>query len=285
MAFIENEEILAQLKKIEEDNNVKILFACEAGSRAWGFESPDSDYDVRFIYVPRLQYYLDVHVPGQPATMNHRDVIETPISGDLDITGWEIRKALRLAMGSNPALLEWLDSPKVYLTTPKMVQFREIALDCMTASKLYHHYYGMAKRNYHEHLTGDTVRYKKYLYVIRPLLACRWVSAFLKGGEQYCYHNTTTMGLMPPVDFRKLMRHTVIENTPIHREIQQLLKIKTTAEEAESSSPWPLLQEFILRELEAAKQEIRSVVYQQPKHDINGYMLQTVLEAHTSQRR
>jgi predicted nucleotidyltransferase len=282
MAVIENEEILAQLKKIEEDNNVKILFACEAGSRAWGFESPDSDYDVRFIYVPRLQYYLDVHVPGQPATMNHRDVIETPISGDLDITGWEIRKALRLAMGSNPALLEWLDSPKVYLTTPKMVQFREIALDCMTASKLYHHYYGMAKRNYHEHLTGDTVRYKKYLYVIRPLLACRWIETHLAGQNQR--HDGTSTGLMPPVAFRSLLEG-FSEESPVHREIQKLLKIKMTAGEAESSTPWPLLHEFILSELERAKQEIKAVVYQQPKHDINGYMLQTVLEAHTSQRR
>jgi len=99
-------QIMDALRDIEAKNDVSVLFACESGSRGWGFASPDSDYDVRFIYVNRLPWYLTV----QP----RRDVIEVPISGDLDINGWDLRKALGLMRESNPTLLEWLRSPIVY---------------------------------------------------------------------------------------------------------------------------------------------------------------------------
>jgi len=98
--------ILGSLREIERAHNVTILYACESGSRAWGFASPDSDYDVRFVYVHRPAWYLTVD-PG-------RDVIELPITDELDINGWELRKTLRLLRKSNGTLLEWLHSPIVY---------------------------------------------------------------------------------------------------------------------------------------------------------------------------
>ena len=98
-------EIVAQIQGIESTHDVTVLYACESGSRGWGFASPDSDYDVRFIYVHRLPWYFQVS-PG-------RDVIEVPISGDLDINGWELRKALGLIKKGNATLIEWLDSPVV----------------------------------------------------------------------------------------------------------------------------------------------------------------------------
>gem|GEM_PF-5165270 len=104
------EEKLAQ---IAQEQQVNILFACESGSRGWGFASTDSDYDVRFIYVPRLSWYLCVEAG--------RDVIEQPISGDLDISGWELRKTLGLLRFSNPTLLEWLRSPIIYRSQPPWV--------------------------------------------------------------------------------------------------------------------------------------------------------------------
>lgn len=91
---------------IEAEFNVRVLYACESGSRGWGFASPDSDYDVRFIYVHPLPWYLKVSV--------QRDVIEVPISDELDINGWELRKALGLLKKGNATLIEWLDSPVVY---------------------------------------------------------------------------------------------------------------------------------------------------------------------------
>ena len=99
------ERVVRQLKKVEQRDGVKVLYACESGSRGWGFASPDSDYDVRFLYVHPPEWYLRVEAP--------RDVIELPIDDELDVCGWEWRKALGLLKGANPTLIEWLDSPVV----------------------------------------------------------------------------------------------------------------------------------------------------------------------------
>jgi predicted nucleotidyltransferase len=99
------DEIQTRLAAIESEHGVRVLYACESGSRGWGFASPDSDYDVRFIYAHPLPWYLSV----EP----QRDVIELPISGDLDINGWELRKALKLLKSGNAPLMEWWDSQRV----------------------------------------------------------------------------------------------------------------------------------------------------------------------------
>jgi predicted nucleotidyltransferase len=105
------EEILLRLDEIEKDHNVTIFYACESGSRAWGFPSADSDYDVRFLYLHPRDWYLAIDVEEE------RDVIEGPISDMLDISGWDLRKALKLLRKSNPPLLEWLSSPIIYKET------------------------------------------------------------------------------------------------------------------------------------------------------------------------
>ena len=102
-------EILSRLSSIESAQDVKILYACESGSRAWGFASPDSDYDVRFVYVHKRDWYLSFDVERQ------RDVIECSIEDDIDCSGWDLRKALQLFARTNGALLEWLNSPIRYL--------------------------------------------------------------------------------------------------------------------------------------------------------------------------
>lgn len=99
--------IRSRLDAIQASENVCIVYACESGSRAWGFPSADSDYDVRFIYVRPVEWYLSID--------DKRDVIECPVEDGLDINGWDLRKALRLSRKSNPPLLEWLGSPIVYL--------------------------------------------------------------------------------------------------------------------------------------------------------------------------
>ena len=109
--------ICSKLHEIEKENNVKILLAVESGSRAWGFASPDSDYDVRFIYVRPKEDYLRLE--------NVRDVIELPIDDVLDINGWDLQKTLRLLYKSNPTLFEWFSSPIVYLETDFADRFRK----------------------------------------------------------------------------------------------------------------------------------------------------------------
>ncbi|WP_246156199.1 nucleotidyltransferase domain-containing protein [Thiohalocapsa marina] len=161
-------EIAAQLAAIEDAHGVRILYACESGSRGWGFASPDSDYDVRFLYVHPLAWYLRVHP--------QRDVIEQPIDGDLDINGWELRKALALLGKGNATLVEWLDSPIIYRADPHfLTAMREAARELHRPERSFHHYVHMARGNDREFLTRGQVRLKKYLYVLRPLLATLWI--------------------------------------------------------------------------------------------------------------
>lgn len=132
--------VLDELQRIEREHQVTVLYACESGSRAWGFASPDSDYDVRFVYVPRNDWYLRVDEP--------RDVIERPLSDELDISGWELRKTLRLMRGANPSLLEWLGSPLVYRADAEATRrLRELGEAFYSPRAVRHHYLSMARKN------------------------------------------------------------------------------------------------------------------------------------------
>src|SRR5712692_7457134 len=129
------------LHDIEVQEQVSILYACESGSRAWGFASHDSDYDVRFLYARTKAAYLRLDPP--------RDVIERPIVDNLDVNGWDIFKALRLLRKSNPPLLEWLFSPIVYLEKSASINdLRAIARRFYSSNALYYHYKHMANGNY-----------------------------------------------------------------------------------------------------------------------------------------
>ena len=159
--------IETELQAVEATHNVRILMAVESGSRAWGFASPDSDYDVRFIYVHPLTTYLRLNPP--------RDVLEWQLDDVLDINGWDLRKALTLLRTSNPTLFEWCASPIIYRDTPEAHALRALCPHCFSVKKALCHYIHMAERNRHAYLTGPTVRLKKYFYVLRPLLAAQWI--------------------------------------------------------------------------------------------------------------
>ncbi|MGN0676751.1 MAG: nucleotidyltransferase domain-containing protein [Ruminococcus sp.] len=156
-----------KLNEIEKTQKVRIIHAVESGSRAWGFASPDSDYDVRFIYIRPLEYYLKLE--------KTRDVIEYQLDETLDINGWDLQKALRLLYKSNPTLFEWNNSPVVYKTTPEWQKVRNIINDYFKSKHGLYHYLSTAKSNYREYLRTDTVKLKKYFYVLRPVLACKWI--------------------------------------------------------------------------------------------------------------
>src|SRR5438105_459905 len=129
--------IQRELDRIETEQNVRILYAVESGSRAWGFDSPDSDYDVRFIYIRPVREYLRVSPP--------RDVIELPITETLDVNGWDIYKALELYRKSNPPLLEWLNSPIVYREKGELAaDLRRLARDYFSPLRMTYHYLSMA---------------------------------------------------------------------------------------------------------------------------------------------
>ena len=163
-------EIRQVLKAIEAEEDVRILYAVESGSRAWGFSSVDSDFDPRLIYIRRPEWYLSINVDDK------RDVIEKQCPGDIDLSGWDIRKALKLYYKSNPPLLEWLDSPIVYRDDCGFAaEMRQLLGEFYSPTACIYHYLRMARNSIDTYCRGDRVKHKKYFYVLRPLLAARWI--------------------------------------------------------------------------------------------------------------
>lgn len=161
------EIIPAKLREIEQRENVRILHCVESGSRAWGFASPDSDYDVRFIYVRTAEDYLRLD--------KMRDVIEWQLDETLDISGWDLQKALRLLHSSNPTLFEWIASPLVYKTTPEWARISAVVSRFFQPKAMLCHYLHTARKNCRTCCEGDLVKLKRYFYALRPILACRWI--------------------------------------------------------------------------------------------------------------
>jgi uncharacterized protein len=161
------EKILAKLTAIELEKGVEILYAVESGSRAWGFASPDSDYDIRFIYKHDLDYYLSL--------WEKPDTIEFMTTEDLDGSGWDLRKTLQLLAKSNAPLLEWLYSPVVYYENEAFTkQLRALAQDCFSPIACLHHYLGTTK-NFMDVCEQEQVKLKSYFYALRTALAGKWI--------------------------------------------------------------------------------------------------------------
>jgi len=222
-------EILARMRQAEREHGVRILLAVESGSRAWGFESPNSDYDARFIYAHPREWYLSVGLEEQ------RDVIEYPIVDDIDLNGWDVRKALRLFWKSNPAFVEWIQSPIVYVQHGSFARrVREILPQIYSCEHGIHHYRSMAKTNYRGYLRAESVPLKKYFYVLRPLLSVRWL-------ERY--------SAAAPIEFEKLL-HLIEGQHELLAAIHELLRRKRQAPELGLAAPVPCINQFIERELE-----------------------------------
>jgi predicted nucleotidyltransferase len=162
-------EVLRRLADIERERDVRILLAVESGSRAWGFHSPDSDYDARFLYVRAQDAYLGLYP--------QRDVIETPIEGLFDVNGWDLGKALRLMIRGNSVIHEWLASPIVYRGEPVFLErLRPIARAWRSRYADAQHYYGLLASQWGRFIEGrERVNLKKYFYVVRPAIALQWL--------------------------------------------------------------------------------------------------------------
>lgn len=225
-----------KLIEIENEFDVRILYACESGSRAWGFESPDSDYDVRFIYVHNMDFYLSID--------DRRDVIEMDINDLLDINGWDLRKVLRLYRSSNAALFEWLQSPLVYRKDEAFYQsLRSMTPQYFSLRAGLHHYTSMTRSCYEKELQGHTVRLKKYFYALRPILAAMWIAQ---------KHEA------PPMEFGKLRALLPAE---LNATVDKMLAIKAEADEKYRVETIHPLNEFIwtnLLKCEEAAQDLET---------------------------
>ncbi|MCE2996732.1 MAG: nucleotidyltransferase domain-containing protein [Cyclobacteriaceae bacterium] len=225
------ELILNELERIERSNKVNILYSTESGSRAWGFPSPDSDYDVRFIYVHPNEDYLSVD--------EHRDVIELPINNLLDINGWELRKTLRLLRKSNAPLFEWLQSPVVYRQDDHFVsEMRKLMPYYFSPRATMHHYLSMASNVLNNELIGEQVKLKKYFYALRPMLAARWILEF----DQ-----------VPPMEFSKLRD---LLDASVNQSVEELLAIKANADESYLIEKSAALNEWLVRQLAFCEERV-----------------------------
>ena len=218
--------ILSQLTDIQAREDVRIVYACESGSRAWGMASADSDYDVRFLYAHRPEWYLSLE-PG-------RDVIEQPIDDALDISGWDLRKALRLFGESNPSLLEWLGSPIVYRETPEVVgPMRDLIPTVFSPERAYHHYWHVARASRKRFRSGKSPTLKTFFYILRPLLAALWVDA----------HETP-----PPMALAPLAEAML--PAQLHPELARLLTVKRAGRESDVVGEFGPLWDFAEAELQ-----------------------------------
>lgn len=233
--------ILKKLEEIEEEFQVKILYAAESGSRAWGVHSKDSDYDVRFIYIHQPNYYLSIDPQGLGSK---RDVIELPINEKLDINGWEITKALRLFRKSNPSLFEWLNSSIIYYQKYSFVNhIRALECEVFDPITMLTHYLNMAKSNYKKYLQGSEVRTKLYLYVLRPILACKWIVEY---------------GKVPPLRFNELLDRIIPESL-LKLEINFLLRRKMSGEESDLQPAIQIINTFLREEINCLELYVKTL--------------------------
>jgi hypothetical protein len=245
MSVLQNEVracVQQRLDEIEQGQDLRVVFACESGSRAWGFASADSDYDVRFLYVREPDWYMSVDVEDKS------EVIEPPIEGELDVSGWDIRKALRLLRKSNPPLMEWLTSPLVYREDPRITSvLRELLPIFYSPIACHYHYLRMAKRHFDTYLDRPLIAHKRYFYTLRPLLALRWI----EGG-----HGPV------PMAFSKLVEG-VLQDDAVRVEIARLIEAKRHGGEADLAPPIPLIHTFITNELQRYQQQPFAQEYSQ----------------------
>lgn len=235
------EKIKQRLTEIEREENVCILYAVESGSRAWGFESSDSDYDVRFIYVHHAEWYLKI--------FPERDVIELPINDIDDYSGWDLKKTFALLAKGNPVLFEWLHSPIVYREdTVAMSKIREASEKYFSEKKAIYHYLNTARNQYRRYFSAEkqNVNLKKYLYAVRPLLACRWIL------ENHC---------VPPVAFAEVVE--ILKDKKIRSAIDELIAQKMAGTELTEKTRFPVLDSYIENEMAA----IASVLEQLPPEE------------------
>lgn len=229
------DEILKALENTEKEYDIQILYACESGSRAWGFASTDSDYDVRFIYRHKPDWYLSIE--------EKRDVIDLPINDLLDIGGWDILKTLRLIRGSNAVIWEWMQSPIVYKNSKAFLErLWDISRDYYALKSGCYHYLAQVRNGIKEHFSNESIKLKKYFYILRPLLAAKWIfeKREIPPMEFYPVNQEENKDLRPV-----LMSIIADKDKPVKNAIEELIEIKKEATEKDTIKRLALLDEYI----------------------------------------
>lgn len=229
------------IKQLERNYSCKVLFACESGSRAWGFESRDSDYDVRFIFVYPVDLYITLTKPQDTINFIQNEIY--------DFSGWELRKTLSLFSKSNLSLNEWLDSPLIYFRNETLyTELKKLIPVFFQPVKGFNHYLSIAKNT----LKTDnlcSLSIKKLFYLLRSILACSWIIQFKT---------------MPPTLFISLLDKLAIAER-INKQILSLLIKKKELRESQIIVIPEDLQNWINNQLSS----LESFNFQYKKQPIN----------------
>jgi uncharacterized protein len=243
------EHILMALKQIEKEYDVKILYACESGSRAWGFPSKDSDYDIRFIYIHKREWYLSIDQRRDVLEVPKHDKLSIPVDKLLDLNGWELTKALRLFRKSNPPLLEWLHSNIVYYQEYTAINtMKELESLIFSPISGIHHYLKMAKGNHRDHLKREEVKIKRYFNILRPLLAAKWIEKYNE---------------FPPNRFNQLLED-LLPTGEIRTIIDDLINQKMAGEVLAHSPRTEVIHQFLENEIQHLEQYVKDLAVDIP---------------------
>ena len=214
-------QIIQRLREIEQKGQIKIHFAIESGSRAWGFHSPDSDYDVRFIYSRELDHYLSLKESA--------DTLNFPINDDLDLVGWDIKKSLSLLWKSNASLLGWIYSPMIYFWDDDFAkELKQLADSCFSPIAVFHHFHSMSKK--YIELCKGTYKLKHLFYALRTVFSAQWI---------------IQNGSCPPVNFIELLDGIEVDLEQ-KRTILSLIELKAKKSESFISMHDKLLVDYLL---------------------------------------
>lgn len=249
------EKIKKYLFDLEQEKGIEILLACETGSRAWGFPSPDSDFDVRIIYKHQKDWYLSL--------LEEKDTIEFFLdNNEIDISGWDLRKSLRLLWKSNPPLLERIQSPIIYKVDSEfLININSIAQKTYSRIATIHHYLSMAKKAFDEVTSLQEYKLKKFFYALRASVACLWI---LEKEE------------MPPIEFSKMLIGLDLQENLLTR-INQLIEIKSAISETYLHTGEKELIDFMQSCINRADKEFKSLPSSKGQmNDLNEFFRKTL---------
>ncbi|MDF1696725.1 MAG: nucleotidyltransferase domain-containing protein [Saprospiraceae bacterium] len=255
ITHIMTEKIQNYLDRLEEEKDIKILWACETGSRAWGFASTDSDFDVRIIYVHKMNWYLHL--------ADKKDSIEVMYeNNDIDITGWDLRKSLHLLIKSNASMLERIQSDIVYRSEDGFIEsLKDLAVSSYSKIATMHHYLSMSKKFYNDIKDETQFKLKKFFYLLRSALVCKWI---------------IEKEVMPPIDFHQVYKKLNLSQEVVDR-IDALIALKSTIAESYFHSGENQLMELIHSIIEEADSKKLSLPSSSGNIDeLSSFFIQTV---------
>lgn len=251
--FWMQDEILHSLRRIEEEEKIQIHFACESGSRAWGTQAAASDFDVRFIYSHKINWYLQIY--------EGRDVIETSNHPKVDLVGWDLKKSLRLLQKSNPTLLEWINSPITYIRNdPFITELKKLAMLAFSPTPTGFHYLNMAKKNNQLLQKNQDFTTKRYLNILRPLFTCLWILEYKE---------------MPFIEDVSSLFHHFLQDQAILKHVDDLLQAKKEGQNLFHSE---LINLYIEKTIPFIEEKVKKLKH--PKldmtNDLNQFFLKTL---------